>query len=193
MPDSAVEQVKKLATSGTEDGKHRYKTLCDQRDAVLARAVLAIAQSLLEKSRYRDDSALTPAQNYQQAMKFMEEYLIDSSISDTDQDLLALVGTKALVGWALIQAQEEDAPQVYRFHQTEKEELDPVIVHRLAKALDRSPDQERLLRQFLTGETASLPDGDLVTAAIHLLLSDTSIGEAEEDLRKTVLDSILGG
>jgi hypothetical protein len=195
MPDNPVEQFRRLATSGGDEAEKRYKAICDQRDVVLAHAVTSTGKLLLAESGYSQNPGLSSDQNNQQAVRSMEEHLAHSSIAETDQDLLALVGTGALLGWAISQAQGEDSPQMYRFYPIDKEELDPLIAHRLAKALDRSPDHEPLLRKMVKVETAKLPEEEasLVTAAIQVLLSDARVTELEEVLRKIVADSILGG
>ena len=195
MQESPLEQLQKLAAANVEEAKKHYQAICDQRDTILAQAVRSAAKLLLEKSGYRSNPDLPLDQNNQQAVECIEEHLAQSSLSETDQALLALVGTGALLGWAFSLTHDEAASQTYRFYAIEAEELDPLIAHRVAKALDRCLDHEPVLRRFITSETAKLPQQEarLVTAAIHILLSEMTMSEFEADLGKVVLDGILGG
>jgi hypothetical protein len=195
MQESPVEQFRKLSASISPEARERYIAICNQRDAVLTHAVLAAAKHLLSESKYQADPQLTPNQNNQAAIKSLEEYLADSSISEMDQYLLALIGTGALYGWGFRQALEEESPQIYEFYRIDSNELDPMIIHRLARAIDRSMNHTALLQRFISDELVKLPheDAELIAVAIQMLLTETPASDLEEDFGRIVLDSILGG
>jgi hypothetical protein len=88
----------------------------------------------------------------------------------------------------------EEIDHSFRPHQGSGNEVDPALVHRLARALYRSPDHAPLLQPYIV-EAEQLPaeDATLVLASIQSLLAEVPIGQLDDTLENMVIDSILGG
>jgi hypothetical protein len=191
MYEQEIAQLRAMATSNDPDRLTRYRTIRKHRDHALTGAVAEMAQSLLTASGYQSDSSLPPAENYRRALEAVENHLAQSSIPVAEQQLLALTGIGALRGWHVELADDEHDFQVYY---SDTEEIDPVVVHRLAKALDRSPDQEPLLWQHITAAASQEPEETrLVLAAVRSLLDEVPMNEMDDMVGKVIIDSILGG
>ncbi len=193
MTINPVEQLKRLATSDQETARQRYAAICNQRDAVLTRAVTAAARQLLEASGYHGSGA--GRAEHQRAVALIEDHLAQSSIPEIDQRLLALVGSGALAGWVLMQPMSEEAGVEFQPYHSGRSELDPAIVHRLARALHRSPDHDARLQAHIAASSADLAPDDaaLIAASIEGVLAEISVGELDDSVENAVIDSILGG
>lgn len=181
--------LKQLASTEDPTLKAHYESICTQRDQVLTQAVVATAQTLLKESGVQTKPDTNPNPDRKQASNALQEHLSDSSISETDQRLLALLGTHGLFGMKVEMAQEDD---VLRLFPSGGSELDPAIVLRLAKALDRSPQQEPVLWQKIT-EWVKPTDAPLVKAAIQMMLDEIVVGDEEKVNKDMVIDNTLGG
>ncbi len=191
-PPDTAEQLKQLSTSTTPEDQTRYKSILDQRDQVLTQVVITTAQSLLKATGFKPAPEATTRQINEQAMAAIQDYLSDSSISDIDQHLLALVGTEALFGLKVEIPQEDNS--TFRLYPSSGRGLDPLIALRLAKALHRSPDQDSKLWQTIN-EQVKPPekDADLIRAAIALALDEIPVSDFDDAMGKVVVNSIQGG
>jgi hypothetical protein len=191
MYEQEIAQLRALATSNNPDLVTRYRAICGLRDGILTEAVNALAHSILDQSGYYPDPQRTPTENYQHALELVEHHLAQSGVPVIEQQLLALVGVGALVGWRVQLQDDEHDLQVY---QSGAEMLDPVVIHRLAKSLDRSPDEEAALWQQIKMAAESSPeDTTLVLAATRCLLDEIPMNELDSAVGTMVIDSILGG
>lgn len=192
MYEQAIVQLRKLATSDNPEWVSRYRAICQRRDVVLAAAVSAVAKGLLDASGYQPDPARTPLENYRHALEEIEHYLIQSNVPVAEQQLLALVGVGALAGWS-VQFEDEDHARV-SVHHDDDDDLDPIVVHRLARALDRSPDTEPLLWEKI--QEAAAGEGDditMVLGAARSLIDEMAMNELDTSTTATIVDSIMGG
>lgn len=181
-----LEQLKTMAASRDPQQQALYRKILDQREHVLTQAVTDAAQALLRASGYN-----TASQNNQQAIALLADHLADSSISEIDQQLLALVGTKALFGFRLESWMDDDS---LRLFPTGTQELDTLVVLRLARALNRARDKEGLLWRMIS-EAITLPPEEVeyVKASIAALLEEVPISELDDSLGTMIVNSILGG
>jgi hypothetical protein len=187
---SPMEHLKQLAESDDPDDKARFQNILNQRDRALTQAVIETARILVENSGFSSDPEATPNQNHQQAMLAVEEYLDKSMIPETEQQLLALVGTGALFGWKVDIRNEDD---VMRLYPTSDQELDPRIMLRVARALYRSPDQEPLLWPIIDADIQVLKDSGLVKAAIRAVLDEIPVDAFADTMGTMIVQSVLGG
>ncbi|MAS36887.1 MAG: hypothetical protein CL610_22985 [Anaerolineaceae bacterium] len=191
MYEQATVQLRTLATSDRVTEVAQYRAICDRRDDILTQVVAAIARSLLAASGYHPLPENTPDANYRLALDHMEQHLAQSSIAVRDQQLLALVAVDALGGWHL--EPQDDTQEMHVYH-SDTDELDPVVVHRLAKALDRSPDQEPLLWQHIQEAAVTAPENTtLILASVRVLLDEIPINVLDDAAGQMVVDSIMGG
>ena len=190
MNISQIEELRQLDMSESPEDKERFKAICDQRDTVLTRAVIQMSRYLLEQSDYRYNGVVSPEENNEAAVLAVQDHLSQtSSVPEMEQRLLALVGRGVLFGRA-VPANMLSEPHLIGFSD---EQLDPTLVHRLAKAFDRCDDQEALLWRIIDDGLGSDGDGPLVRVAIRILLDEVSISNVDESMEKMVLDSIPGG
>lgn len=191
MYEQAIMQLRKLATSDNREWITRYRAICQRRDVVLAAAITSAARALLEASDFQPDPDRTPLENYPQALEHLEHYLAQSSIPLSEQQLLALLGVGALAGWSV---QLEDEAHDLLVYQSGSPDLDTVVVHRLSRALDRSPDTEPLLWEHI--RAAAEGEGDdmmLVLGAARSLIDEMPMNELDTAVATTIVDSIMGG
>ncbi len=181
-----IERLKIIAGSRDPQRQALYRKILDQRDHVLTQAVTGAAQALLKASGYD-----TASNNNQQAIALLADHLADSSISEIDQQLLALVGTKALFGFRLETWMDDDS---LRLFPTGTQELDTLVVLRLARALNRARDEAGLLWRMIS-EAITLPpeEAEYVKASISALLEEVPISELDDALGVMIVNSVLGG
>ena len=190
MKQSDIEHLRRLDVAEDEDAKQEYKRIHDRRDEVLTRVVIVVARMLLSESDYETDPQLIPEENNRNAVTALQDYLSGrSSIPEMEQRLLALVARGVLFGKLV----SEDMVGRVSLVGTTDEQLDPVLVHRLARALDRSDEQEPLLWQAIDAELSTGDDASLIRTSIRLLLDEISISTVDESMEKMILDSIPGG
>lgn len=184
-------QLRALATSSNPEKITHYRAISRLRDQILAAAVIGQARALLEASGYQPDPNRSLIESYHRAIELLEQHLSQSSIPINEQQLLALVGIGALAGWSV---QIEDGAQDVHVFQSGGEELDPMVVHRLARALDRSPDQEAELWERIEAAARDLPqDRTLALGAARGLLDETPMNELDDAVSEMMIDSIMGG
>lgn len=189
MQPGDIEQLRQLDMSGNEEDKARLKAISDRRDVVLAYAVIVVARDMLAKSSYLYSEAASARENNERAVTALQDYLSGrSSVPEMEQRLLALVGRGVLFGRAVPQDMLTEAELIG----LADERLDPTLVHRLSRALDRSDEQEPLLWSAID-EVLTDEDDPLVRPAVRLLLDDVTISNLDASLEKMVLDSIPGG
>jgi hypothetical protein len=191
MYEQAIVQLRKLATSDNPEWVTRYRAICKRRDVILADAVTSVAEALLDSSDFQPNLAYTSLENYPQALDQLEHHLTQSSIPLTEQQLLALLGVGALAGWAV---QFEDEEHDLRVYQTGSVDLDMFVVHRLARALDRSPDTEPVLWERI--RVAASSEGDdtiMVLGACRSLIDEVPMNELDNSTTAVIVDSIMGG
>jgi hypothetical protein len=188
MSEKPADQLKRLADSDDPASRARYQAICNQRDQVLTRAVIATARFVLEQSGFQDEPTRTSHKNNRDALNHLQSTTICTSIPARDLALLALAGRGTLAGWTL-----DNKPDTIEFVQMETDNFDPVIIHRLARALDWCSEHEPLLQRF-TSEITDIPaaEAQLVAASIRLLLDETPVNTFEEALDRIVKDSIPG-
>jgi hypothetical protein len=186
MNEKPAEQLKRLADSDDPASWARYQAICAQRDQVLTRAVIATACYVLEQSGFQDEPTRTPQENNRDALNHLQSTTVCTSIPARDLALLALAGCGTLAGWML-----DEKLDAIEFVQMETETLDPVIIHRLARALDRCSEQEPLLQRF-TSEITDIPDTEapLVAGSIRLLLDEIPVNTFEDALDRMIKASI---
>jgi hypothetical protein len=167
----------------------RYAAICARRDQVLTHAVAQVAKHILAQSNFQADESLDETQNNQNAINMLQDYLSErSSVPEMEQRLLALVGRGVLFNKMI----PEDMVGELRLIGPIQERLDPMLVHRIARALDRSQEQAPMLWRFVE-EQLSEEDDPLVQSAIRLLLDDATLSTLDESIEKMILDSIPGG
>jgi hypothetical protein len=191
MYEQAIVQLRKLATSENPEWVTRYRAISQRRDVVLAAAITSVAEALLEASDFEPNAAHTSLENYPQALDHLEHYLAQSSIPLGEQQLLTLLGVGALAGWSVQLEDEEHDLLVY---QSGSVDLDTFVVHRLARALDRSPDTEPVLWEHIRAAAAN--DGDdtvLVLGACRSLIDEVAMNELDNSTTTVIVDSIMGG
>jgi hypothetical protein len=181
-------RLKHLAGAQDAQQQARYQKLLDERDHILTQAVVAAAKTLLKASGYIQNASKP---NNQRAVALLGDYLSESSVPEIDQQLLALVGTESLFGVKLESVEDGDT---LRLSTTDAHEFDPLIMLRLAKALNQSLDQEALLWRMIA-EAISLPqeEAELVRSAISALLNEIPVSELDDGLGQMVVNSVLGG
>ena len=191
MYEHAVVQLRTLATSPDPAEVARYRAICGYRDTILADVVVTIAKAILDHSGYRPDPAAEPIDNYRRALDVIEHHLAQSSLPLSEQQLLALIGIDALAGWTVQLEDEDHETQVIK---SGAGVLDPIVTHRVARALDRSPDQEPGLWLRIQASAESAPEETtLVLAAVRVLLDEIPMNELDNAVGTMVVDSILGG
>jgi len=191
MYEHAIARLQALATSNNPDEVAQYRAICGQRDRILAEAVVVIAKMLLERGGYRSDPNAKPAENYHHALDTVEHALAQSSIPLTEQQLIALVGIDALTGWTVRFDNQNREPRVI---QSGADVLDPIVTHRIARALDRSPDQEPGLWLRIHDAADSAPEDTILNlAAVRALLDEIPMNELDSAVGTMVVDSIMGG
>ncbi len=184
-------QLRALATSNNPERLTHYRAICRLRDTILAAAVLAQSQALLDASGYQPDPNRSLVDNYHRAIEVLEQHLSQSSIPISEQQLIALVGIGALAGWSV---QIEDGEHEIHVHHSGGEELDPMLAHLLARALDRSPDQEAAFWARVEAAARTLPhESNLALAAARGLLDETPMNELDDTVSEMMIDSIMGG
>lgn len=189
MNKTHLEQLRKLDMANDPKLTARYIAICERRDQVLTHAVVQVAQHLLEQSGYRDDEALDETQNNQNGVDMMQDYLSGrSSVPEMEQRLLALVGRGVLFNKMI----PGDMVGAFRLIGPTQERLDPLLVHRIARALDRSQDQEPVLWRCIDAQLTD-EDDKLVRPAIRVLLDDMSLTALDRSIEKMIHDSIPGG
>lgn len=185
----AAGRLKRMAADSDPEQQARYKTILDQRDQVLTRTIVTIAQELLKNSGY--SPTLPAKRDGHEAISSMQSYLSGSSVPEVDQQLLALVATKVLFGLKVEIAQDDD---VLRLFPTEDQSLSPLIVLRLARALHRSSDQSSRLWQVIVSLLKPpMKDAELVKAAISMVLDEIPVSDFDDTMGSKVISSILGG
>jgi hypothetical protein len=191
MYEQAIVQLRKLATSENPEWVTRYRAICQRRDVILTDAVTSVARALLDASGFQPDPTRPPLENYPQALEQLEHHLSQSSIALIEQQLLALLGVGALAGWTVQLEDEEHDLLVY---QSGSVDVDTVVIHRLARALDRSPDTEPLLWEHLRASAAGEGDeATLVLGAARSLIDELPMNELDTAVATTIVDSIMGG
>jgi hypothetical protein len=186
IAQAPLERLKAMAASRDSEQQARYRKILDQREYVLTQAVIDAANTLLKASGYD-----TVAKNNRQAIALLADHLSDSSVSEIDQRLLALVGTKALFGFRLENSQEDENMSLFP---TGTDTLDTVVVLRLARALNRARDEEGLLWRMIS-EAITLPpeDSEYVKAAVSAMLDENPISELDDAMGEMVINSVMGG
>jgi hypothetical protein len=89
--------------------------------------------------------------------------------------------------------EDEDHARISVFHDDD-DDLDPMVVHRLVRGLDRSPDTEPMLWAHI--RTAAEGEGDgaiMVLGASRSLIDETPMNELDNATTATIVDSIMGG
>lgn len=191
MYEQAIVQLRKLATSENPEWVTRYRAICARRDVILADAVTSVAEALLESSDFQPDSAHKSLEKYPQALEHLEHHLAQSSVPLIEQQLLALLGVGALAGWTVQLEDEERGILVYQSGTTD---VDTFVIHRLARALDRSPDTEPLLWEHI--RAAAMSEGDdmaMVLGACRSLIDEVNMNELDASTEKVIVESIMGG
>ena len=192
MYEQAIVQLRKLATSDNPEWVTRYRAICKRRDVILADAVTSVAEALLDNSGYQSEVNRTPLENYRRALEQIEQHLMQSSVPVAEQQLLALVGVGALAGWT-VHVEDEDHARISVVHDHDND-LDPMVVHRLARGLDRSPDTEPLLWEHIRAAAANEGDDTiLVLGAGRSLLDEVPMNELDNSTTAVIVDSIMGG
>lgn len=191
MDIHAIKHLKMLAADRNPDSRARYEAICNQRDEVLTKAVIETARSLLKTSGYAAASQTDLSPDRKVVISSLETYLAESSIPETDQQLLGLLGMGVLEGYKIGQASEQSPMQ---FHQTDSPEVDQAIILRLGRALHRDPEQKALLWQHIHEVLSSASEHTkLIEASVEAVLDEIPVSDVDKAMAKVVTDSIMGG